>query len=221
MKPSNLIRRRKLTLQAYSLGALVAAATLTALLTAWSKAGQPAPPALSTARFSVAVLAGPKAAAQTAPSNAEQVAEATQPEKKANVEAVATVQKTSLPDAVVATPETAPSTATAVPVEVLPPARVSMPGGHLSAEDAPVGDLPDPFAIGPRQVFLRLFVDESGRVIRGGIVRGGGEPMRDTFIYKAMKSRTYSTKNLIRVDGGQPQWQLDLVIDYGTNDMLP
>lgn len=221
MQPSNLIRRRKLTLQAYGLGALVAAGTLTVLLTAWTKAGEPAPPALSTARFSVAVMSGPKAAAQTAPSNAEQVTESTQTAKKTNSEVVATTRETSLPDAVVATPEAAPTTSTAKPVEVLPPARVSMPGGRLSADDAPVGDLLDPFAIGPRQVFLRLFVDESGRVIRGGIVRGGGEPMRDALIFKAMKSRSYSTKNLIRIDGGQPQWQLDLVIDYGTNDFLP
>jgi hypothetical protein len=96
-----------------------------------------------------------------------------------------------------------------------------MPGGRLAAEDAPVGDMKDPFEVGPKQVYLRLYVNAQGRVVRGGIVRGGSDPARDNMILRAMVSRTYSTQNLVRVDGGEPQWQMDLVLDYGTNEFLP
>lgn len=211
--------------RAYGGGAIGAAIVLMAALWQWSNPGQPVPPSLTQARFSVAVLAGPKQAAQTAPENADQVVEATvtvpTPPKDAPV--VVAERETSLPEAKKAAQSTAPSPAPVVkPVEVLPPARVSMPGGKLMAEDAPIGDgVQDPFAIKPRQVFIRLLVDKDGKVTRSGIVRSGGEPMRDGLILKAMASRTYTTENLLRIAGDVPTWQVDMVIDYGTNDFLP
>lgn len=210
--------------KAYTAGTFTAAALMTVLLFRWQVVGTPVPPAQKVARFSVAVLAGPKQAAQSAPSNTDQVAEAVAPAPEpVNVPVVAAQRETSLPSAVKAAQESAPvSDVTPKPVEVLPPAQVSMPGGHLTAEDAPIGDsTADPFAIKPRQVYIRLLVNAQGQVVRFGIVRSGGDSMRDGLILKAMRSRTYATDKLIRVDGNDELWQLDLVLDYGNNDFLP
>jgi len=203
-------------------GAVVATAVLAALLVLHPPAGEKVVPNLSTARFAVAVLAGPKQAEQAAPADADQKvpAVAPTPEPKSNTAAVAE-RKNSLPDAVAAAQESTPGSEVAKPAEVIPPAQVSMPGGQLMAEDAPAGEHSDPFVVGPRQVYLRLFVNEKGKVVRGGIVRSGGEPMRDAFILKAISSRLYATKNLMRIEGSEPVWQMDLVIDYGTNEMVP
>ncbi|KVP40105.1 hypothetical protein WJ87_07940 [Burkholderia ubonensis] len=182
------------------------------------------PPSLSSARFSVAVLAGPKQAAQTAPENTDKVAEAVAPSPATvNEPVVAAKRDTSLPEAVKAAQQATPSTAEVTkPVEVLPPAQVSMPGGQLMAEDAPIGDsAADPFELKPRQVYLRLLVNADGKVVRFGVIRSGGDPMRDSLILKAMRSRTYATDKLIRVAGNEPLWQLDMVLDYGNNDFLP
>lgn len=92
------------------------------------------------------------------------------------------------------------------------------------AEDASIGnDIPNPFEIKPREVFIRLLVNEKGQVVRFGVIRSGGDPMRDNLILKAMRSRTYDTsqKGLIRIDGKEPIWQLDMVLPYGNNDFLP
>lgn len=195
----------------------------------WVKTvGEPSPPALSTTRFSVAVLSGPKQAEQSAPENTESTAEevvVVEPEPKKPLPVVAAERSTALPDAVKATPDAKPSVEVAQPVEVIPPARVSMPGGRLSSEDAPVGDTRDPFAIGPTQVFIRLHIGEDGRVVRGGIVRNGREPVRDLLMYKAMASRTFDVKAMppgaVRLPGEVALWQLDMVLDYGTNEFLP
>lgn len=217
--------RRQLNLppaaKAQVLGAVVATALTAALLHAWRTAGEPVPPSLSAVRFAVAVLAGPKQAAQAAPSNADRTEASViaTPEAKAN-QVVTAERPTSLPQAVAAAQESAPGPEAAQPEEVIPPARVSMPGGRLVAEDPGLGEQPDPFAVGPRQVYLRLFVDKTGKAVRGGIVRSGQEPMRDALILKAMLSRSYSTANL-RIAGPDGLWQLDLVIDYGTNEFLP
>lgn len=208
--------------QARGLGTLTSTMAMAALWLLSHTPGVTTPPTLSTARFSVAVLAGAKQAAQSAPKDAAQTAESTTPTTEPATTSVAVPDRsTSLPDAVAATPDATPGPEVAKPVEVMPPAEVSMPGGQLMANDAPAGTQPDPFAIGPQQVYLRLFVNAKGQVIRGGIVRSGTEPMRDALILKAMASRTYSTKNLIRVEGAEPQWQLDLVIDYGTSEFIP
>lgn len=214
-----LLRRARL------LGIAGAVLTLVGIGATWTKTiGEPSPPAMSTTRFSVAILAGPKQAAQTAPDNVQSTADAVVvvPDVT-NAPVIEAQRSTSLPDAVVATPDAKPSVEVAQPTEVLPPARVAMPGGRLSTEDAPVGDQRDPFAIAPTQVFLRLLVNAEGRVVRGGIVRNGRDPMRDTLIYKAMASRTYTTDNFTMklMDGAEPLWQLDLVIDYSTNEFLP
>jgi hypothetical protein len=210
--------------QALGLGSFVGAGLLALLLMRFAVPGTPVVPAKTAARFSVAVLAGPKQAAQQAPANADTVAPSvvTSPEP-VSVPVVTAQRATSLPKAVKAAQEAAPTeTAVAPPVEVLPPAEVSMPGGQLVAEDASVGDdAPDPFAIKPRQVYIRLLVNAQGQVVRNGIIRSGGDAMRDSLILKAMRSRTYATDKLIRIDGNEPLWQLDLVLDYGTNDFLP
>lgn len=205
-----------------------AASALGLIAMTWVKSvGEPSPPALSATRFTVAVLSGPKQAAQVAPENTSDTAESViVPETPADTTPVVEAQReTSLPDAVKAAPDAKPTVEAATPVEVIPPARVSMPGGRLSAEDAPVGDSRDPFAVGPAQVYIRLLLGSDGRVVRGGIVRSGREPMRDLLIYKAIASRTFDVKSLppgaVRIPGEEARWQLDLVIDYGTNEILP
>jgi outer membrane biosynthesis protein TonB len=215
---------RSVVFQGYLLGGVAAAGLLAMLLAQWHVKGTPVPPSLNSAHFSVAVLAGPKQAEQKAPENVDKVADAVAPSPKpVNVPVVTAQRETSLPKAVKAAQEASPSKDEVTkPVEVLPPAQVSMPGGHLMAEDAPIGDdaTPDPFEIKPRQVYIRMQVDASGHVTRSGILRSGGDPMRDSLILKAMRSRTYSTKDLkIRVGDGL--WQVDMVLDYGNNDFLP
>lgn len=221
---NNPTSSRSIVVQGYSLGAAVAVGLLAFLLARWNVVGTPVPPSLSSARFSVAVLAGPKQAAQTAPQNTDKVAEAVAPSKEpVNEPVVAAKRDTSLPKAVKAAQEATPSKDEVTkPVEVLPPAQVSMPGGQLMAEDTSIGDsAADPFQIKPRQVYIRLLVNANGQVIRFGVIRSGGDPMRDSLILKAMRSRTYSTNKLVRVEGNEPLWQLDMVLDYGNNDFLP
>lgn len=211
---------RSLPLRAQALGAVAASMLLTALLYAGRQAGEPAPPSLNAARFSVAMLAGPKQAAQEAPRNADQVAISVAPSVEPANQVVTAERPTSLPQAVAAAQDASVGPEAAQADEVIPPARVSMPGGRLMAMDVSLGEQPDPFATGPRQVYLRLFVDESGKVVRGGIARPGTEPLRDALILKAMTSRAYATSNL-KIRGADGLWQLDLVIDYGTNEFLP
>lgn len=207
---------------ANALGGVVATLLTAALLRTWHPSGEPVPPSLHTARFSVAILSGPKQSAQEAPANTEKTAAAVIATPSASSNQLVTAEReTSLPKAVAAAQESAAGASSVVPQEVIPPARVSMPGGRLVAEDVGLGDAPDPFAIGARQVFIRILVGADGAVKRGGIVRSGSDPMRDTLILRAMMSRTYTTTNLIRNEGKEPQWQLDLVIDYGTNEFLP
>lgn len=207
----------------YSLSLLVASSVLAVLLVRWQVAGTPTPPSLNAARFTVAVMSGPKQAAQTAPENTETVAESVTPtQEKVDAPPVTAKRDTSLPEAVKSAQQAAPGPEMTKPVDVIPPAQVSMPGGQLMAEDAPIGDgVPDPFEIKPRQVHIRLAVNANGKVTRFGIIRSGGDPMRDNLILKAMRSRSYDTSKLIRVEGNEPTWQLDLVLDYGNNDFLP
>ncbi len=205
-----------------ALGLVLASAVLLVLLGHWHVKGTPTPPAVSAARFSVAVLAGPKQSAQTAPENTEAVVESVAPAPE-QVEAppVTAKRDTSLPEAVSAAQQATPGPEATKPVEVLPPSQVSMPGGQLVAEDSPVGGASaDPFEVRPRQVFIRLLVNEQGKVVNFGVIRSGGDPLRDGLILKAMRSRTYDTKQL-RMQVQDKVWQLDMVIDYGNNDFLP
>lgn len=204
-------------------GAAAASLALAVLLASWHKPGEPSPPSLKDTRFSVAVLQGPKQSTQEAPADVEQTApevEIAAPDVKTNEVAVAD-RETSLPEAVTAAQESSVGPEAAKQEEVIPPAQVSMPGGRLVAEDAPIGEAPDPFSVGPNQVYLRILVDETGKPFRGGIVRQGSEPMRDTLILKAMMSRKYSPEKLIRAPGEEKVWQVDLVIDYGTDEFIP
>lgn len=217
-----LTQAQRQVLCAQGTGALVATATLAGLLHGWQRAGEPALPSLSAARFTVAVLAGPKQAAQTAPENATKREEAVITTSRADPNQLVTAEReTSLPAAVEAAQDSSVGDETVRQEEVIPPARVSMPGGRLVVEDVGLGDLPDPLAIGARQVYLRIYVDADGKVVRGGIVRPGTEPLRDALILKAMMSRTYATSKLLQVPGGEPLWQLDLVLDYGSSEFLP
>lgn len=216
------LRRPGPAVVAHTLGTLVATGLTAALLRTWHPSGEPIPPSLHTARFSVAILSGPKQSAQEAPANTERTAEAVIATPSAQPNHMVTAEReTSLPNAVESAQESAAGESAVVPQEVIPPARVSMPGGRLVAEDIGLGEAPDPFALGARQVFIRVLVGADGSVKRGGIVRSGSDPMRDTLILRAMMSRTYSTANLMRIEGKEPQWQLDLVIDYGSNEYLP
>lgn len=213
-------------LQAYTLGAVAASVSIALLLTTWKSVGEPIPPSLNEMRFSVAVLAGPKQAAQSAPENVDKVVESTvvTPEP-VTAPVVVAERKTSLPEAVAAAQTTAPSKVVVTKeAEVIPPSQVSMPGGKLMAEDAPLGDgADDPFSVKPRQVYIRLLVNEAGQVVRAGVIRSGGDNFRDSVILKAMKSRKYNTANIkLKIqENGQQVWQLEMVIDYGTNDFLP
>ena len=167
-------------------------------------------------------MAGAKQAAQEAPDNAENTAPAViaAPQVTA-AQAVTADRPTSLPEAVKAAPDSKPTAQTPSQEQVLPPAQVSMPGGQLAAEDAPEGELMDPFHVGRRQVYIRLLVDPTGKVIRGAIVRGGAEPMRDAIILKAMMSRSFvRASGGFKVEGSDLR-QFDMVLDYGAQDYLP
>lgn len=216
-------RRSSFPWRQHMAGVVVASTVLAALLTWHPKKGDPVIPQLSTVRFQVAVLAGPKQAEQQAPADAaEKVPDVKPAPAPAEVNTVAVAQRqNSLPKAVKAAQDSTPGTEVAKPDAVIPPAQVSMPGGHLAVDDAPAGEEKDPLSVGARQVFIRLFVNAQGRVIRGGIVRDGNDPMRDAMILRAMYSRTFDPQRLVKVPGGEPVWQLDLTIDYGTNDTLP
>lgn len=219
----NRTPNRLLMAQGGAIGAAVASAVLLALLGSWKPRGVPTVPALSSARFAVAVMAGPKQAAQSAPANADVVAPEVAPATEQAQAVVTAERETSLPAAVQAAQQTqaGPEVAQPIDVELIPPSEVSMPGGQLMATEAPLGDQTlDPFEIGPRQVYIRLLVNEQGQVVKFGIVRSGGDPMRDSLILKAMRSRTYDTKDL-RIQVQDKVWQLDLVLDYGNNDFLP
>ena len=203
-------------------GMIFATLGLYGILHVWSHAGEPLPPSMSNTRFSVAILSGAKQAAQTAPKDAYRprpVAVTRVPATAAPI--VVPELATRLPSAVSAAQDTSPGRALPKPDEVIPPANVSMPGGRLAVEDPGQGDLPDPFALGPRQVYVRLKVAATGKVTEGEVVRHGPDVLRDALILRALRSRTYATDRLLRVGGGEPSWQLDLVVDYGTNEFLP
>lgn len=203
--------------------AITATSVLAAMLLVKLPHGEPVPPSLSTERFAVAVMAGEKQAAQEAPADAPKTEQDVTPtQEPINADVAVTDRPNSLPNAVASAQDTAPSSELHAPAQVIPPAVVSMPGGKLMANDEPMGSVDnDPFKIGPHQVYLRVFVNDKGKVTRSYIIRSGGEPLRDALILKAISSRTYSTKSLLRIDGGEPLWQLDLVLDYGTSEVLP
>lgn len=215
---------RAIVVKAYGLGILAAGCVMAILLCSSRVTGTASPSSPQTSHFSVAVLAGPKQAAQSAPDNTDKVVtEVTATPEPISVPIVAAQRETSLPDAVKAAQESVPEKEPLTkPVEVLPPTNVAMPGGHLTAVDEPIGNsVGDPFSVKPRQVYIRLLVNASGQVVRFGVIRSGGDSLRDGLILKAMRSRTYATDKLIRVPGNEPLWQLDMVLDYGNNEFLP
>lgn len=218
-----------IALRGFCLGFVLASGTLALLLANFMRPGVPVTPNLVQVRFSVAVLSGPKQAEQTAPENVDQVAESVQVTPDPVVSPVVVAEReTSLPKAVVAAQTAQPAAEVISPQEqeeVIPPARVSMPGGHLMAEDAPTGDggAMDLFAQKPQVVFIRLLINAQGKVVRSGIVRSGGDNFRDGVILKAMRSRPYDTQNIkIQItENGEKLWQFEMEIPYGTNDLLP
>lgn len=214
--------KRQPVAQANLLGFGVSSIVTAAILLSWGQPGQLVPAELRATTFSVAVLQGPKQDAQEAPQGAEKLADAVSLETSKTPQVVAADRDSSLPEAIEASSQTGEvAPAGAQPEEVIPPAQVSMPGGRLQVNDAPQGEQADPFAIGPSQVFIRLWVDKSGTVVRGGIVRNGKDPFRDAFILKAMMTRRYATDKLLKIQGAEPLWQLDMVLDYGNSDFLP
>ena len=175
-------------------------------------------------------MSGEKRAAQEAPQDAQQVTEQTI-DATSNSAAEIKVQENNsqLPDAIAAAPyaESSLEKTHAQQDDVIPPAVIRMPGGTLAAQDAQVktGSSVDPLAIGNRQVYIRLFVNEKGIPVRGGIVRAGPESFRDALLLKVAKSRVYETSRLLPaadVSGsGEPMWQVDLVLEYDSASVLP
>lgn len=217
-----LARRPAATLHSLTTtaGTLVAAGLMVFLLWPSGKQGIPEPVKLAVPTFNVAVLSGPRELSQAANENIEQVVEA-QPvaESALAPQVVTTETPSSLPSAVNTAPVPAveaPAVVNPEPAEVIPPAQVSMPGGRLMAADADLGSAtPDILSVSKHEVILRYLVDEQGRVVRGGIFRSGSDPLRDTFIHKAMKSQTYNVKELPSVQSGTEKlWMVELVVPY-------
>lgn len=216
--------------QALLLGGVTASAMLFALLWSYKGAGLPSPAKLVPSQFQVAVMAGEKRAAQDAPEDAQQVTEQTIDSTSSSAAEIKVQENNSqLPEAVAAAPfaESSLEKADMQQDEVIPPAVIRMPGGTLASEDIPVkgGSSTDPLAIGNRQVYIRLFVNEKGIPVRGGIVRSGPEPYRDALLLKVAKSRVYETSRLLPAadlsGSGEPQWQVDLVLEYDSASVLP
>lgn len=202
-----------------SLGAAVATAILAGLLTQWVAKGQVTPTRAEPRSFTVAMLRGEKQAAADAPENMSDVVDAPIQATPAAAQAVASERETSLPQAVAAAPSSTPSKSTQAE-EVIPPSKVSMPGGRLALDESPLGEMADPFGVGPSQVFIRVIVDEHGRPVEGEIVRPGSDPMRDRVILRAMLSRRYDLSQAIKTEG-KTGGQIDMVLSYGTADVLP
>ena len=222
--------RARAELQALIGGAVVASAALFGLLWTSSGAGLPTPAKMVKAQFSVAILSGSKQAEQRAAQDVQETTDqALTLEQSAAAEVKILEQESQLPDAVAASPHAEPTkdAANLEEEKIIAPALISMPGGTLSSHDIDAGDAsaPDPFAIAARQVYMRLFVDANGVVVRGGIIRSGPEPWRDALFLKAAKSRIYQTSRLLpgisRGERQEPTWQVDLVLDYDSASVLP
>ena len=212
------------------MGSVVATALLAALLWTYKGAGLPTPAKLVPSKFQVAVMAGEKRAEHEAPEDAQQTTEETTSTDAASIAEIKIQENASqLPEAVVAAPnaESALERSDEPRDDVIPPAIIRMPGGALAANDAQVkeGSNPDPFFIGNRQVYIRLFVNDKGVAVRGGIVRSGPEPFRDALLLKVAKSRIYETSRLLVAadfsGSGEPMWQVDLVLEYDSASVLP
>lgn len=205
-------------------GLLLGCAIVAYLVLMRQSSGLPTPARVEQVPFQVAMLVG----ARQSQTVEAPVQAATEIQVSPSQQATAVEQEEStsaLPKAVAAAADATPAIEAhpEVKEEVIPPARIAMPGGRLSEVEAPAGGgtEPDPFAVGPRQVYLRFFVNEQGRVVRGGIIRGGAEPLRDQFILKAMLSRTYKPQQFLKIPGHDNLWQVDLVLDYGNEEALP
>lgn len=223
---------RNLHAFATSTGVLTASVLLTALL--WptpGKEGIEEPAKLMLPTFQVAMMSGVREETVTAQETIEKVVEEKTVEASPVAQEVVTENTaSSLPDAVATTAEATPAVEDLEPppeveTEVIPPAQVAMPGGKLMAVDAEVGiETPDILSVGKQEVILRYLINRHGLVERGGIFRQGSDPLRDTFIHKAMKNQTYNIKDWPMVqDGENPLWMVELVVPYNkyTEEVLP
>ena len=209
------------------LGGVGASAVLLALLNQ-PRYGLPVPAQLNSIPFQVAIMSGERQAAQEAAQDAQtKVIEAPMEDPLA-LTAQSQDIASQLPDAVQAASEpNLMEQGAAQQDEVLPPAKISMPGGVLLSEDAAVAEKsgPDPLAIGKKQVYIRLFVNFEGKVMRGGIVRSGSDSFHDAILLKIVKSRIYQISNAmpssVRDSAGNSTWQVDLVLDYDNESILP
>lgn len=209
-------------------GVVLATSLMMALFISQGAKGIPVPARLEQATFTVAMMVGAREEAKVASENVETVvAEAIVVPAETATDVVTVATASSLPKAVAATAE---ATAVADPVvkpdkdEVIPPARVSMPGGRLMAEDSTVGGTqPDILGLSKDEVLLRYLINEQGIVVRGGIFRSGSDPLRDTFIHKAMKSQIYNPKDWLQVSATEKIWMVELTIPYNKrpSDVIP
>lgn len=211
-----------------SMGLALSALLMTALFVSQGAKGIPVPARLEQSTFTVAMLVGARVETKVASENIETVVqEVVVTPSDAATEVVTVNVASSLPQAVTATAQATVLTDAVIPPdkdEVIPPARVSMPGGRLMAEDTSVGGArPDILGMTKDEVLLRYLINEQGIVVRGGVFRSGSDPLRDTFINKAMKSQIYNTKDWLPVSMAEKLWMVELTIPYNKrpNDVIP
>ena len=210
-----------------SIGVVLATLLMMALFISQGAKGIPVPARLEQTTFTVAMMVGAREEAKVASENIETVVEeAIVAPAETATEVVTVATASSLPQAVATTAESTVLAEAVVKLdkdEVIPPARVSMPGGRLMAEDSTVGGAqPDILGLSKNEVLLRYLINEQGIVVRGGIFRSGSEPLRDTFINKAMKSQIYNPKDWLP-SASEKLWMVELTIPYSKrpNDVIP
>lgn len=203
-------------------GALVASGLMAYLLWPNPNPGEEKPLRIQAQTFNVAVMSGQREEAKVASEVTENVVQDEVVVPSPTAPAVVTQEiKSTLPDAVAAAAEPSAKQKPVIPKEVkeevIPPARVAMPGGRLT--EAPIqagkGGSTTLLPPGKAEVLLRYMVNKHGEVVRGGVFKQGQDPMRDIFIDKAMRSRTYSIQNWPKARVGDEEfWVVELVIPY-------
>lgn len=203
-------------------GTVVASCLMVYLLWPNPNPGEEKPTRIQAQTFNIAVMSGQREEAKVANEVTETVVKEEVVVPSPVATAVVTQEiKSTLPNAVATAAEPAVAQKPVIPKEVeedvIPPAKVSMPGGRLAEAPLEVGtggskELLRP---GKSEVLLRYMVNIHGQVVRGGVFKQGQDPMRDIFIDKAMRSRTYSIQNWPKASvGGEEFWVVELVIPY-------
>ena len=213
--------------QASVLGAVSASFLLWGLLN-HARTGLPLPAELNAMPFQVAMISGEKQAELEVEENLEVVTTETLQIDEAALMIQSQEVASQLPQAVQeASSPNLIQQGEARKDDVIPPAQVSMPGGIMESENAAISKDagPDPLKIGTNQVYIRLFVNFEGKAVRGGIVRAGRDPFQDAILLRIVKSRIYKVSaalpSMEKDTDGSPTWQVDLVLDYGNDLILP